>query len=71
MNEKKSYSAPDIIAEEQMEQTALQSCWVTQEGNFTTDLACGIPGEKNENSFTLPATCTILYEDTKQPEPFS
>jgi len=75
--EKKSYSAPDVTAEDRMEQTALLTCWVTEgyegvEGtNFVAD-ECARNVEKAPG-FDGLVGCLELWTggDNKSAEPFS
>lgn len=79
MNQKKPYSAPDIISEDMMEQTALQTCWVTEAydgnngfGNFV-ETECANPVEKAPG-FSGLGGCESQWpesEDNKNAEPFS
>jgi hypothetical protein len=75
MNVRKFYSFPAIVAEDQMEQTALQTCWVTEAydgNNFAIAAECAIPVAKG-GAFDAISGCATLWVggDNKTAEPFS
>lgn len=65
---KKPYNPPAISAEDEMEQTALQTCWVTEPNenqNFVNE-DCANRVEKNENAFFDEGEgCTVIYTGDK------